>query len=89
MQTVGIRELKSGLSRYLSRVKSGERIIVTDRAKKIAIIAPFKKNSHDDKILMLMERGLIQWSGGKPEGISSRVTLKGKEVSKAVIEDRR
>ena len=31
METVGVRELKSGLSRYLKRVRSGVRVTVTER----------------------------------------------------------
>ena len=90
MQTVGIRELKTNLSRYLSRVKSGERIVVTDRANEIAIIAPYINGSNDEeKILALMEKGLAQWSGGKPKGLSSRVITKGGKVSEAVLEERR
>ena len=89
MQTVGIRELKTNLSRYLSRVKSGERIIVTDRAKEVAIIAPFGDQSDDEKLLRLMERGIAQWSGGKPKGLPARITLRGGKVSEAVLEERR
>lgn len=31
MLTVGIRELKNGLSRYIKRVRQGETIVITDR----------------------------------------------------------
>ena len=89
MYSIGIRELKSNLSRYLSKVKLGKRIIVTDRKKEIAILAPITNKSDDDKILMLMEKGIVQWSGGKPKGLSSKVISKGGKVSEAVLEGRR
>ena len=89
MQTVGIRELKANLSRYLSRVKLGERIIIMDRKKEIAIIAPLREKHGDERILKLMERGIAQWSGGKPKGLKPMIISKGRKVSEAVIEGRR
>jgi prevent-host-death family protein len=89
METIGIRELKENLSRYMKRVKSGERIIVTDRKKEIAIIMPLEKRAKEEKIYQLIQRGMACWSGGKPEGMSARIVSRGKSVSGAVIEDRR
>ena len=89
METVGIRELKENLSRYMKKVKFGERIIVTDRKKEIAVIMPLEKESEEEKIFQLIQCGMARWSGGKPRGMSSRIASRGKSVSKAVIEDRR
>lgn len=36
MVTVGIRELKNNLSRYLRRVQAGERVLITDRGTAVA-----------------------------------------------------
>jgi prevent-host-death family protein len=38
---VGIRELRQGLSRYLRRVRAGERLIVTERGRPLAVLAPW------------------------------------------------
>lgn len=38
---VGIRELRQDLSRYLRRVRAGERLIVTERRQPVAILAPW------------------------------------------------
>jgi len=89
VQTIGIRELKTNLSRYLAKVKAGERIIVTDRSKEVAIIAPYGNQSDDEKLLRLMERGIAQWSGGKPKGLPTGISSKGGNVSEAVLEERR
>ena len=89
METIGIRELKGNLSRYLKRVKSGERIIVTARKKEITIITPFEKEAKEEKIFQMIQRGAAFWSGSKPSGMSSRITSIGKSVSDAVVEDRR
>ncbi len=40
METVGIRELKTHLSRHLKRVRSGARLVVTERGRAIATISP-------------------------------------------------
>jgi prevent-host-death family protein len=39
-ETVGIAELRQNLSVYLRRVRSGERLIVTDRNRPVAELGP-------------------------------------------------
>jgi prevent-host-death family protein len=43
-KTVGIRELRQNLSRYLERVKEGETLTVTERGHEVARLVP----SHPD-----------------------------------------
>ena len=88
METVGIRELKKDLSSYLRKVKTGDKIIITDRKKQL-LLSPCKIENTELKALQLIQRGIVQWSGGKPSGLSSRINLKGKSVSDAVLEGRR
>jgi len=89
MEIIGIRELKENLGLYMKKVKTGDKIIITDRKKEIAIIMPLEKKAKEEKIYQLIQRGMACWSGGKPQGMPNRVVLKGKSVSDAVIEDRR
>ncbi|HUT69923.1 MAG TPA: type II toxin-antitoxin system prevent-host-death family antitoxin [Desulfatiglandales bacterium] len=89
MISVGVRELKENLSRYLKRVKSGERILITDRKKELAIIVPYRIDREEEEILNLIQRGIAHWNGGKPTGMASRIASRGKTVSEAVLEDRR
>jgi prevent-host-death family protein len=89
MERIGIRELKENMSRYMKKVRTGERIIVTDRNIEIAIIIPLGKNDGEEKLYQLIQRGMASWSGGMPEGMRCRIISKGKSVSSAVIEDRR
>lgn len=89
METIGIRNLKENLGHYMRRVKTGERIIVTDRKKEIAIIMPLANKTNEEKIYKLIQRGMACWSGGKPQGMPVRIASKGKSVADAVIEDRR
>ena len=89
METVGVKELKNNLSRYLRKVKSGERIIITDRKKEVALMAPLIKEPVEEEILRLVQSGAANWAGGKPTGLSKRIISRGKSVSDAVLQDRR
>lgn len=89
METVGIRELKRNLSGYLRSVKAGNKVVITDRKKEIAVIVPFRTADEQGKILRLIQEGVADWSGEKPHGLSTRVRSTGKSVSEAVVEDRR
>jgi prevent-host-death family protein len=39
-ETIGVRELRQNASRYLARVKQGQRIAVTDRGELVAYLEP-------------------------------------------------
>jgi prevent-host-death family protein len=88
MKKVGVRKLKENLNHYLKKVKSGERIVVTDRKKEVALLLPVERKTEEEKILMLIRQGVVDWNGGKPTGMPSPLVSKGKRVSEAVIEDR-
>jgi prevent-host-death family protein len=89
METVGIRELKTNLSRHLKRVRSGTRLLVTDHGRSIATIAPVE-GPDVDWVTELVADGKAHWGGGKPAGASDPVTLSGgRSASSVVIEDRR
>jgi antitoxin (DNA-binding transcriptional repressor) of toxin-antitoxin stability system len=48
METVGIRELKTHLSRHLKRLQSGVRLLVTERGRSIATINPVETAAEID-----------------------------------------
>jgi prevent-host-death family protein len=90
MNTVGIRELKANLSRHLKRVRSGARLVVTERGRAIASIQPVETPGDIEWAHSLVAAGRAHWSGGKPEGLKPPARLKGDNtVSEAVLEDRR
>lgn len=89
METVGVRELKSELSRYLRRVRAGARLTVTERGKAIATLGPVNTPASLQWADALVVEGRAQWAGGKPEGVARRVsTTSRRSVSAAVLEDR-
>ena len=89
METVGIRELKAHLSRHLKRVRSGARLMITERGRSIATIAPVDAPADVAWAHRLVAEGRAQWSGGKPVGSPQPVHVAGQRtVSAAVLEDR-
>ena len=89
MTAVGIRALKTQLSRYLKRVQGGERLVVTAHGKAVAVISPPSVTETDRRIEAMLREGVARWGGGKPKGARRPPRLKGPSVAQAVIEDRR
>jgi antitoxin (DNA-binding transcriptional repressor) of toxin-antitoxin stability system len=89
MDTVGIRELKTHLSRHLKRVRSGARLLVTERGRLIATINPVEPPVDVERAHQLVTEGRAHWSGGKPTGAKRPAKIVGKTASSIVLEDRR
>ena len=89
MATVGVRELKNRLSRYLRDVKRGRPITVTERGRSVAILIPADNHPDAQIARELSRKGIGSWKGGKPKGASRPVVIKGKPVSQIVLEERR
>jgi prevent-host-death family protein len=86
MVAVGIKELKEKLSGYVTRVRHGEEIVVTDRGREVALLIPVSRERNAVK--QLVESGRAAWTGGKPGGIKG-IKAKGKPLAKTILEDRR
>jgi prevent-host-death family protein len=92
MKTVGCRELKNRLGRYLGLVRKGETIIVTDRGKTVARILPPSPEQDDsdgvDEILKQLEaEGHLRLGTGRFKPFKP-VSVKGKPLSRMILEDR-
>jgi prevent-host-death family protein len=92
MKTVGSRELKNRLGRYLALVRKGETIIVTDRGKTVAHIVPpnpGRSGSEDlEQILKQLEAEGHLRLGTRPFKPVKPIKVKGKPISQIIIEDR-
>jgi prevent-host-death family protein len=89
METVGIRELKAHLTRYLERVRSGIKLTVTERGRPIATITPLETPADIDWAHQLVAQGRARWNGGKPAGSGRPVPIeRERAVSLAALEDR-
>jgi prevent-host-death family protein len=89
MTSVGVRELKGQLSRYLKRVKGGERLAITERGKLIAILSAPPEGEAGERVELLLRERIAAWDGGKPAGAKRPPKIAGRSVADAVIEDRR
>lgn len=92
MKTVGSRELKNRLGRYLGLVGKGETIVVTDRGKPVARLIPpgseFSPTRGIEDVLKRLEaEGYLRRATGKVKAFKPVVT-KGKPASRMVLEDR-
>jgi prevent-host-death family protein len=92
MRTVGSRELKNRLGRYLGLVGKGETIIVTDRGKPVARLVPAEPEpkatySIEDVLKRLEAEGHLRRGTGKFRPFKPVVT-RGKPASRMILEDR-
>jgi prevent-host-death family protein len=66
MKTAAVSKLKASLSEYLSKVKAGEEVVVTDRGKPIAKLVPMEPSETIPEHLKELERkGLITVGTGR------------------------
>jgi prevent-host-death family protein len=88
MAKVGIRELKNNLSHYISLVKGGEQVVVTNRGQDVALIVPVEESDNYSRLIEMVKEGLAIWEGGKPIA-PEPIVASGKPTSEIVLEDRR
>lgn len=67
MKTAAISKLKASLSEYLSKVRAGEELLVTDRGKPVAKIVPLKRDEKEisPHLLTLERAGLVKIGSGE------------------------
>ncbi len=93
MSTVGVRDLKNGLTRYLRQTKRGEEIVVTERGRPVAVIQPIrgvtKSEKLETRLAALAAEGLLILPTRKRLSRIRMVSVKGPSVSQTVLEARR
>ena len=92
MLTAGIKEFKNKLSHYLSFVKNGEDVLISERGKVIArVVKEEPQNiSLRQALHPLIMRGLITFPTKElNRDIPEPIKVPGKPVSEMVIEGRR
>ena len=90
MISVGTRELKNNLSRYIGTVRKGEDIIITVHGRAVARIIPEpgRKDSLQNRLAALAAEGLVELPKAKA-GKAGRHRIPGKPVSAVITEERR
>jgi len=85
MTAVGIKQLRAKLSSYIDRASKGEKIIVTEHGKEVALLVPV--SAEMKAILSLRRENKVKWSCGKPSGIKG-VRIKGAPLSETILKER-
>ena len=96
-KTVGIRELKMNLSKYLAEVRAGTRIVITEHGRSMVDLEPMHERRNAilrNRMVALREAGVLDWSGLQPSGgyKPRRPTIRLKTdhlASDLLLEDRR
>lgn len=84
--SVGVRDLKAGLSGYLRRVRSGQSLIVTDHGEPVAHIIPL---GIPNGLERLLSEGRASWAGaGAGPGMPSARLRGPKTAAEDIVEDR-
>lgn len=94
MHRVGVRELKNRLTHYLSRVREGVTVVVTDRNEPIAVLhgldAVDENAGLDERLAALAHAGALTLPSRKvPFPPVRRAKAKGRPASEMLLEDRR
>lgn len=90
MTTVGARELKNRLGRYLRQVRAGATLLVTERGRPIAELRPLPPAARDLDVRLheLAAEGLLRLPRRQKPPEIHPVALPGPPLSQTVIEDR-
>ncbi len=85
---VGVRQLKEHLSEYLSQVKSGGTVVVTEHGRQVARIVPTPQPL-EASLQAMAEAGQIAWSGRKLQPMPPVASARGQRtVAELLVEDR-
>ncbi len=89
--TIGIREAKTHLSKYLKIIQTGQEIIITDRGRPVGKIVPVQAKDlpSNYQIKQMEERGLIKPStAGTTKKIPSLISVSNNIAQNFLKEDR-
>lgn len=89
-QSVGIREAKAHLSKYLQRIKLGHEIILTDRGRPVGKLVPISPEelSLANRLRLLEEKGLIDPASSELNVTPHPITLPTDLAQRLLQEDR-
>jgi prevent-host-death family protein len=96
MKTAGVAELKARLSEYLTRVRAGEEVLVTDRGRPVARLVPAGSGDRDSeeagRLAELERAGLLRLAATSiPDGFweAERPADAGAATRAALLDERR
>lgn len=91
--SVGIRVFRDRLTRYVARVRRGQRVVVTDRGKPVAVLVPYEaardSAPEEARLARVLASGHVTASERRFDTRFTPVRGKGQPPSKIIIESRR
>lgn len=95
MFSAGVAKLKAALSQYLTRVKRGEEVVITEHGRPIAKLVPYQtRGAFTEQRQYLARAGIIELGAGKlsahllrpspvpdPTGLLHRALTEDREAS--------
>lgn len=90
--TAGIRALRDGLTRYLGRVRRGERIVITDRGRPVAVLMPYRPGgarTQEERLAALYASGHVTPARRPFLKNPPLARGRGRPLSELIVEDRR
>jgi prevent-host-death family protein len=90
INTVGVRELKDNLSRYLAMVRDGAEVVVTDHGRPVARVIGVKGRTSPERLAELIASGQVTPAAARRRGAPKPLALRaGASVSDLVKDQRR
>jgi prevent-host-death family protein len=87
MKRIGIRELRQRASDYVRLAENGERIEITDRGRRVAMLGPLPTGSNRER---LIAQGRLKVGGGNLGGIGAPLPARpGEPTLSEVLEELR
>lgn len=89
---VGIRIFRDRLTRYVARVRRGQRVVITDRGKPIAVLVPYEPGPGDAnqaRLAKLLAGGHVDPADRPLRASFLPVRGKGRPASRIIVETRR
>lgn len=85
--SVGVRELRQNLSRYLERVKAGEALVVTDHGREVARLTP-SGGQQDGLTRLIVEREATIPRGNLVANLGKRHRVPGPSTAELLAHER-
>ncbi len=89
MTRVGVKEFKDHLSKHLRSVGEGERLVITDHGRPVAVLCGVEDSPDAGLAWEMVAEGVASWGGGKPSCLGNPPVVRGKCTAEIVLEDRR
>lgn len=87
--SVGVRDLKNNLSRYLQLVREGGELMVTEHGRPVARVLPVGAKSSQERLAALIAAGEVTPARRRERSLPAPVQLPGGATVSDLVEEQR